>query len=393
MMQPNGIVKNKLKFNSDGKFRIMQIADIQDTQVTSRDTVEFISNALDKDKPDLVIFTGDQIKGYGISLLAGDRKENYRKAFSNFLKPVCDRNIPFTFVFGNHDDQAFGIDKSAQTDLYRSFKGCLAVEGDNNIEGVANHVILLNNSKNEKPIFGIYLIDSLSSTLDGKYAAVSKSQLDWYQSVRDYLYDENDENYIPSMLFQHIPMCEMWELLKEVPKGTKPCATGYSEHLGKFYDINEKTLIKGNCDFLLETPATPSENTGEFDIVREKGDVIASFFGHDHNNSFVGKYKNMILGYTQGCGFNVYGPRLNRGVRVIDLDENNLNSFTTYTTLYKEFHSEKEINNKLKYILYSYAPSSVESVVPFVKRAATSLAVSLAVTGAIKIIKNKNKNK
>ena len=35
----------QLKFNPDGKFRIMQIADIQDTQITSRDTVEFIAAA------------------------------------------------------------------------------------------------------------------------------------------------------------------------------------------------------------------------------------------------------------------------------------------------------------------------------------------------------------
>ena len=93
----------ELKFRPDGTFRIMQIADIQDTQITSKDTVELIEAALDKDKPDLVVFTGDQIKGYGFTLSLGNREENVKKAFDNFLKPVVDRNIPFTFCFGNHD--------------------------------------------------------------------------------------------------------------------------------------------------------------------------------------------------------------------------------------------------------------------------------------------------
>ena len=76
----------ELKFRPDGKFRIMQIADIQDTQITSKDTVELIEAALDKDKPDLVVFTGDQIKGYGFTLSLGNREENVKKAFDNFLK-------------------------------------------------------------------------------------------------------------------------------------------------------------------------------------------------------------------------------------------------------------------------------------------------------------------
>ena len=167
----------QLRFNPDGKFRIMQIADIQDTQITSRDTVEFIAAALDKDKPDLAVFTGDQIKGYGVTLLLGDREENFKKAFANFLKPVVDRGIPFTFCFGNHDAQAFGISKEKQFEIYKSFPGCLAERGDSGLEGLANHNILIKDSKGERDIFNIYLIDSLSTTADGRCAAVTKGQI------------------------------------------------------------------------------------------------------------------------------------------------------------------------------------------------------------------------
>ena len=132
----------ELKFRPDGKFRIMQIADIQDTQITSKDTVELIEAALDKDKPDLVVFTGDQIKGYGFTLSLGNREENFKKAFDNFLKPVDDRNIPFTFCFGNHDAQAFGISKEKQLALYKSYPNCVAERGDESLEGVATTTCL-----------------------------------------------------------------------------------------------------------------------------------------------------------------------------------------------------------------------------------------------------------
>ncbi len=376
----------QLRFNPDGKFRIMQIADIQDTQITSRDTVEFIAAALDKDKPDLAVFTGDQIKGYGVTLLLGDREENFKKAFSNFLKPVVDRGIPFTFCFGNHDAQAFGISKEKQFEIYKSFPGCLAERGDSGLEGLANHNILIKDSKGERDIFNIYLIDSLSTTADGRCAAVTKGQIEWYQKTRDELKAKNGD-YVKSILFQHIPMCEMWELFSEVPKSRKPHAQGFREHYGKYYWINEERLIKGNCDFAYETPAAPSENTGEFDALREKGDVIAAFCGHDHNNSFVGKYKDFIMGYTQGCGFNVYGPRLERGVRIIDLDEHDLGKFTTYTTMYKDVKSAKDIHNKVKYLIYSYAPPSVESVMPALKKAAVGAAAIGAAAAVIHFLK------
>lgn len=356
-----------LYFRADGKFRIMQIADTQDTQVTSKDTLAFLAAALDEAKPDLVVFTGDQFKGYGVSFLFGAREANYKKAIDNLVAPLEQRGIPFTFVFGNHDDQAFGIPKEKQLEMYRAHKNCLAVAGDESLSGLCNQYLNIRSHGGEKILFNLYLLDSLSTTLDGKCASVSEEQIEWYRTVREYL-KETEGDYVPSILFQHIPVPEMWDLLKEVPKSQKPHAQGFREHYGKFYDIDGRFLQKGNCDFLLETPATPAENSGEFAAVSEKGDTLAMFFGHDHNNSFVGKHGNMLLGYTQGCGFNVYGPRLNRGVRLIDLDEQNPNTFSTYTLLYRDLFSAKDIQNKPKYLLYSYAPPSVESVLPTLKK-------------------------
>jgi len=56
-----------MRFNSGGKFKIMQITDIQEIPDVSPDTIKLINAALEEEKPDLVVLTGDQIKGYGVS--------------------------------------------------------------------------------------------------------------------------------------------------------------------------------------------------------------------------------------------------------------------------------------------------------------------------------------
>lgn len=53
-----------LRFNSDGTFRVLQMADIQDKPDVCEDTITLIREAIRKTNPDLVVFTGDQIRGY-----------------------------------------------------------------------------------------------------------------------------------------------------------------------------------------------------------------------------------------------------------------------------------------------------------------------------------------
>ena len=97
------------------------------------------------------------------------------------------------------------------------------------------------------------------------------------------------------------------------------------------FAMNPERVQINDRSFIGETPSVPNENGGQFDAMNEKGDVFLMLFGHDHNNSFIGEYKGMKLGYTQGCGFNVYGPGKKRGVRLIDFPENNPADFKSTT--------------------------------------------------------------
>lgn len=376
----------ELKFNN-GKFRIMQIADVQDTQRTSDATVRFIREALKKAKPDLVVFTGDQVKGYGFNLMGGDNKKKVTECINKFLTPLDETGIPFTFVFGNHDDQAFSISKKEQLEIYSSHENCVAFNADDEIDGYCNHNLEIKSEDGQTKL-NVYLVDSLTATLDGTCDHVHENQLEWYKNTRDRLKEENGE-YVPSVVFQHIPVNEIYELLMEVPKGTPNSAQGYREWDGKFFAMNPERVYVNDRSFIGETPSVPEENGGQFDVMNEKGDVFLMLFGHDHNNSFIGEYKGMKMGYTQGCGFNVYGPGKKRGVRLIDFDECNPVDFTS-TTLTVEDLEEFDVGNKLKHGFYTYAPTSVDAVKDIAKRKVLPVAAAVAtVYGAIKLIKKK----
>ena len=72
----------------NGKFRIMQIADTKESADVAVDTIRLISAALDREKPDLVVFTGDQIKGYSTSFQGQKGKENVRKVIKALISPL-----------------------------------------------------------------------------------------------------------------------------------------------------------------------------------------------------------------------------------------------------------------------------------------------------------------
>ncbi len=366
----------RLQFHPDGTFKIMQITDSQDSGETSGDTVALISAALDAEKPDFVVFTGDQVKGYAPKMRGKDAPEKVRQTISTLLAPVVERKIPFTITFGNHDRQS-PVPLKDQLAIYQSFDGCLAYDTDG-LPGCANHNIPIFSSDGLRTAFNLYCIDSHGSAGTG-YAPVEKEQIEWYRQVRDRLCSENG-GYVPSFIFQHIPVEEVFEVLKSVPKGTKGAITAYRKRKGQFYVLNEELCREGG--FIGESAAVADINNGEFDAAAEKGDVLGIFFGHDHVNSFIGRYKGVDLGYTQGCGFSVYGPGLNRGVRVFNLNENDVRNYETHTLTFSNLVGGRGSSPLVRSLL-DKTPTSFDAAVPFI---AKILGIIAAIVAAIIIL-------
>ena len=128
---------------------------------------------------------------------------------------------------------------------------------------------------------------------------------------------------------------------------------------------------------LEEPPSIPDINNGEFDALHEKGDILGVFVGHDHKNSFVGRYKDMDLGFTQSAGFNVYGNRTKRGVRCFVLHENDPTHYDTYTRTYEELVGTKVHRPVFDY-LSSKAPATMDAAIPMIVKTVVGLAVIVA---------------
>lgn len=366
-----------LRFNSDHKFKIMQIADTQEIPAVSPDTLSLINNALDREKPDLVIFTGDQIKGYSKKF----KKDPaiIESTIDILVEPIAKRNIPFMVTYGNHDAQC-GVDNRGQYKFYAKYDNFIS--GDlRNADDVGTADIQIYSSTEDKPVFELYIIDSHGKAKDGAgYAPVDKKQIEWYVSRREQLKAENGD-YLPSLVFQHIPVPEFFDVIKKVPKGTKGAVPAYGEHENECFVLNDETIAEGG--FMLESPASPDVNTGEFEAMSEKGDVLGIYVGHDHNNSFVVKYKGVDLGYTQGAGFNVYGPGENRGVRIFELDETAPREYKTHTATFKELCGTK-IKTPVKEFIYKHAPTSPRAVKPILIKVGIGIAAIAAVYAAYK---------
>lgn len=331
-------------------FKIMQIADTQEGTKVSPDTLDLINAALDRENPDLVVYSGDQIWGGVIGKKL--KKETVAEVLDILTKPVRNRKIPFSVCFGNHDRQV-GLTNEEQFEIYKGFDYFIG-ENTDGIDGTANHVIEITDDGELK--FLLYLIDSHSNLKLG-YDHVHENQIEWYRKTRDE-YEQKYGRLIPSVVIQHIPVCEVVELLNEVKMGTRGAVRGYGNHAHKHFVLNRDLV---NADgFMKESPADPEENSGEFAAFKEKGEVLGVYFGHDHNNSFHGKVDGIDLGYTQGAGFHVYGPGLDRGVRIIELKKDG--TIGTYDLRFKNLVGKK-VKEPVRYIFNQIMPTGVGDAV------------------------------
>ena len=87
--------------------RIVQFADLHMGEDAGKDsmTIELMRAVLYREKPDFIVFTGDQVTGYeAVSFV--QRTVLWRKA----LSVAAEFQVPFATLFGNHDDQLYHLD-------------------------------------------------------------------------------------------------------------------------------------------------------------------------------------------------------------------------------------------------------------------------------------------
>ncbi len=317
-----------LKFGNDGKFRILHLTDIHDVEPVmdddenreipesrDRETINVIEKAVEKTKPDLVVFGGDNISGYWEEFTYDYVKSTIEK----IIEPIRKRNIPLCVVFGNHDGEE-GFHTEFQMMQYMEYPNCRSNLNDADVYGCGNCCVTIKNSDGKKDAFAIWLIDSNDYQRNSEgglsYDCVHDDQIDWYEKRAEELKKANGGIPLPAILFQHIPVQQENDGFEEVSAGDD-----YTfERDGKYYKFGHE-IIEGR---IRETPCPPNlENNHrrQFESWKKTGDIVAAFFGHDHVNDFYIKIDGINLYQTLGAGYFTYGKE--RGGRLIVLDENN----------------------------------------------------------------------
>lgn len=319
----------------DGKFKIMLLGDLHDCYDMKNnnaaekmdDTLALIGKAVKELKPDLVVYMGDNARA--------STEYEMRAVISRITYPVSVSDTPFDLVFGNHDREC-EVDLPTQLKLYREHENCYAFNADDGLSGYGNHNLVIKSGDGEKDIFNLWFIDSHSLYSDRSksyYDAVHEDQIEWYKKTAKELADKNGGKVLPSLLFQHIPVPEEYELLREAkPYEKLDSVQGHKTYSDKYYML--KPEVEG---YLGEGPAVPDFNSGEFAAWKETGDVLGAFFGHDHMNDFAGYVDGILLAQCKTAGFRVYTDGCRSGVRLITLEENNPENVQTRMYHFKDF--------------------------------------------------------
>lgn len=335
-------MRKQIKFNN-GHLKVLQISDLQDNRFTCVDTLRFMEAAVKKIKPDLIVFTGDQLDVVDLWGKGERCRRNVEKAINRLFSVFESFDIPFVLTFGNHDRET-GLPNDEQAKIYAKMKNCICFDDVNDGRpdaGTFNVPIM--SSDGSRTAMNIYVFDTGSKT-NGVYGGVRKEQLEWLDKT-------SREVNADSIVFQHIPVDEIYELLEKVPKGTEGAEPAYGNRKGEYYRRRDGIKFMGEYG---ETPAALPRECGEFEQLKKQGDVFAVYCGHDHYDSFIGTVDEIDLGYCPGAGYNTYGI-YQREVRVFEFDENDVKNYKTYTVSYGDV-CNKPLAEPVKTYIFSIAP-------------------------------------
>ncbi|XP_031106936.1 probable inactive purple acid phosphatase 28 isoform X1 [Ipomoea triloba] len=307
-----------LRFRShDGTFKILQVADMHygNGKVTRcRDVLEtefdncsdlnstsFLRKLIQLEKPDLVVFTGDNI--FGTS--ATDAAESMFEVFG----PVIESGLPWAAVLGNHDQESTMNREELMSFIslmdYSVSQTFPAVEDMfdptkqkpmTNIDGFGNYNLRIwgapGSYLSNSSIFNLYFLDSGDRAIvDGfrTYGWIKESQLSWLRSVskrfQGQLLNDNHLADIPSFPILHPAVAFFHIPIPEIRQGPVKGVVGkYSEYIA--------------CSVV---------NSGVLKTLVSMGDVKAVFIGHDHKNDFCGNLDGIWFCYGGGFGYHGYG--------------------------------------------------------------------------------------
>ncbi len=307
-------------FTTDEDFKVMHLTDIHIgggflSKTVDKKTINAIATMVTKEKPDLVVATGDI--AFPVPYMAGTFN-NYSgaKAFANLMESL---GVYWTVTFGNHDAEAYSyFDRESVAEIYSNeeFKRCLFQAGPEDVDGYGNHVIEVKNSQGiiTQAMVMIdsqaYVNDSIIESIKGTYDNIHPNQVEWYEKEINRMNVENDktiksiqgdengglyEQYgkVKTLAFFHIPLVEMNDAWTEFRENN-------------FKDTDNFKYIEG---IIGEGGRQIYCGLGEdelFEKMLELGSTKAMFNGHDHINNTTFEYKGITFSYGYSIDYFAY---------------------------------------------------------------------------------------
>lgn len=292
------------KENDD--FVILQLADVQISndldEHQETESYEMIDDLIKRSNPDFIVLTGD-------NALYNDLEKIEK--FADFLNSY---DIPFSFVFGNHENDVKPSLKKIAS-VFEKKENCLFKEGFKNVSGIGNYVVNVVENGDIKYSFymfdshnyGFYLPSDKNQPLGGTdWAYIKKSQIDWYERTVKGINTAAGHS-VDSLAFFHIPLPEYR------------------------YFTPEQAIIGEQREDI----CSPYKNTGLFAKMKELGSTKGVFVGHDHNNNFAFEHDSIVLAYGLKTGRTSYYDEELQGALVIRFDKD-MKDFSI-KHLYSEF--------------------------------------------------------
>jgi 3',5'-cyclic AMP phosphodiesterase CpdA len=325
--------------------RLVQFADLHLGEDAAKDsmTIALMRSVLSRERPDFIVFTGDQVSGYEVRSFE-ERALLWQRAVS----VAAEFEIPFATLFGNHDDQLYHLDLSLWNGIARAVvlvelsvcaalwvyvrkrrrrvglvlylclslalvcatapskavrRALVAQErrayptlshtgmGPEDLRGLSNYRVVLETPGASVPL---YFMDSGGGMLD---SAISPDQLEWLRSFEPSEY---------ALAFVHIAPIPFGAVFSDRCQGDAP---------------REGAAACPGSEALLEA-------------LRSIG-VRALFVGHDHGNSWCCDSDAMLLCYGRHSGFGGYDfDETLRGARVIEVNASAVTSVATRVSLW-----------------------------------------------------------
>jgi len=298
--------KPKIRFNSNGRFKIINFADLHYGEFPGTDrgraqdgnSTRVMRDILQFDRPDFVVFTGDLITGDAILY-------NSTAFIDTLLTPVVEGGYRWASCYGNHDngiattrEQIFATESKYSNCYTRN-------DGTDDLAGLTNYYLPIyrstqqGNGTDEKPALILWFFDSRGGFDPNgfKPSTVDESVVAWFVSENANI--NRTWGYIPALAFFHIPTNDYEDVQADIPN-------------------------RLDCVGLVDEAVVPQDRDTFFmQALVDSGTVLTTFVGHDHGNAWCCAYKTLEICYNRHTGYGGYGSWV-RGARVLEFSQDNL---------------------------------------------------------------------